>query len=65
MSHFTTITTQIKDIEALEKACGEMGLPERSTFSAAFDTNIENLRETLNLYVVWIFHCRYGRWCLA
>jgi hypothetical protein len=27
MSHFTTIKTQIKDIEALRSACGEMGLP--------------------------------------
>ena len=26
MSHFTTIKTQIKDIEALRKACEEMGL---------------------------------------
>lgn len=26
MSHFTTIKTQIKDIEALETACQEMGL---------------------------------------
>ena len=26
MSHFTTIRTQIKDIEALRKACEEMGL---------------------------------------
>ncbi len=26
MSHFTMITTQIKDIEALRKACEEMGL---------------------------------------
>jgi hypothetical protein len=26
MSHFTTIKTQIKDIEALKLACGEMGL---------------------------------------
>ncbi len=26
MSHFTTITTQIKDIEALRSACKEMGL---------------------------------------
>src|SRR5882724_10954235 len=25
MSHFTTIKTQIKDIEALRSACGEMG----------------------------------------
>ena len=27
MSHFTTIKTQIKDIEALRSACDEMGLP--------------------------------------
>jgi hypothetical protein len=27
MSHFTTIKTQIKDIEALKSACSEMGLP--------------------------------------
>lgn len=27
MSHFTTITTQIKDIEALKSACKELGLP--------------------------------------
>jgi hypothetical protein len=27
MSHFTTIKTQIKDIEALRSACKEMGLP--------------------------------------
>ncbi len=27
MSHFTTIKTQIKDIEALKTACTEMGLP--------------------------------------
>ncbi len=27
MSHFTTIKTQIKDIEALRSACQEMGLP--------------------------------------
>ena len=27
MSHFTTIKTQIKDIEALKSACTEMGLP--------------------------------------
>ncbi len=26
MSHFTTIKTQIKDIEALKSACAEMGL---------------------------------------
>lgn len=26
MSHFTTIKTQIKDIEALRQACGELGL---------------------------------------
>src|SRR5207247_9649944 len=26
MSHFTTIKTQIKDIEALRSACNEMGL---------------------------------------
>ena len=26
MSHFVTIKTQIKDIEALKSACGEMGL---------------------------------------
>jgi len=26
MSHFTTVQTQIKDIEALKKACEEMGL---------------------------------------
>ena len=26
MSHFTTIKTQIKDIEALRSACGELGL---------------------------------------
>ena len=26
MSHFTTITTQIKDIEALRSACKELGL---------------------------------------
>ena len=26
MSHFTTIETQIKDIEALKAACGELGL---------------------------------------
>ena len=27
MSHFTTIKTQIKDIEALRAACQELGLP--------------------------------------
>jgi hypothetical protein len=27
MSHFTAIKTQIKDIEALRLACGELGLP--------------------------------------
>jgi len=27
MSHFTTINTQIKDINALRSACAEMGLP--------------------------------------
>ena len=27
MSHFTTIKTEIKDIEALRAACQEMGLP--------------------------------------
>ena len=27
MSHFTEIKTQIKDIEALRKACEELGLP--------------------------------------
>lgn len=27
MSHFTTIKTQIKDIEALKTACQELGLP--------------------------------------
>ena len=27
MSHFTSIQTQIKDIEALRAACGELGLP--------------------------------------
>ncbi len=26
MSHFTTVTTQIRDIEALREACGELGL---------------------------------------
>src|SRR4051812_38233161 len=26
MSHFTTITTQIKDIQALRSACAELGL---------------------------------------
>ena len=26
MSHFTTITTQIRDIEALKEACAELGL---------------------------------------
>lgn len=26
MSHFVTITTEIKDIDALHSACGEMGL---------------------------------------
>ena len=26
MSHFTTVTTQIKDIAALKGACGEMGI---------------------------------------
>jgi len=26
MSHFTTVTTQIKDIAALRSACGEMGI---------------------------------------
>ena len=26
MSHFTTITTEIRDIEALRAACGELGL---------------------------------------
>ena len=27
MSHFTTIQTQIRDLEALRDACGEMGFP--------------------------------------
>jgi hypothetical protein len=27
MSHFTTIKTQIKDIDALRSACQELGLP--------------------------------------
>ncbi len=27
MSHFTTLKTQIKDLEALRSACQEMGLP--------------------------------------
>lgn len=27
MSHFTTITTKIKDIDALRAACAELGLP--------------------------------------
>jgi hypothetical protein len=27
MSHFTTIKTQIKDLEALRAACGELNLP--------------------------------------
>ena len=27
MSHFTTINTQIKDIDALRAACAELGLP--------------------------------------
>ncbi len=27
MSHFTTIKTQIKDIEALRSACAELGVP--------------------------------------
>src|SRR5688572_30352092 len=27
MSHFTTIKTQIKDIDALKAACAELGLP--------------------------------------
>ena len=26
MSHFTTVTTQIKDIAALRSACGELGI---------------------------------------
>ena len=27
MSHFTTIKTQIKDLQSLRAACGELGLP--------------------------------------
>ncbi|MEI6166673.1 MAG: DUF1257 domain-containing protein [bacterium] len=34
MSHFTTITTQIKDIEALKAACGELGLTLRQDVEA-------------------------------
>jgi hypothetical protein len=34
MSHFTTIKTQIKDIEALKTACQEMGLTVQQNASA-------------------------------
>lgn len=34
MSHFTTIKTQIKDIEALKTACQEMGLTVQQDASA-------------------------------
>jgi hypothetical protein len=34
MSHFTTITTQIKDIEALRCACAELGLSVHASTQA-------------------------------
>jgi hypothetical protein len=34
MSHFTTIKTQIKDIEALRLACGELGLSVKQNAQA-------------------------------
>lgn len=34
MSHFTTIKTQIKDIEALQQACMEMGLTVQQNANA-------------------------------
>ncbi len=38
MSHFTTIQTQIRDLEALRDACGELGLG----FNAAVEPAKEN-----------------------
>ena len=41
MSHFTTITTQIKDIAALRSACGELGLQVlENTTARGYSTNI-------------------------
>lgn len=34
MSHFTTIATQIRDIEALRQACGELGFTLRQGIEA-------------------------------
>jgi hypothetical protein len=40
MSHFTTIQTQIKDIEALRSACEELGFPVISNAEArGYNTN--------------------------
>ena len=40
MSHFTTVTTQIKDIAALRSACGELGLQVlEDTTARGYSTN--------------------------
>jgi hypothetical protein len=43
MSHFTTIKTQIKDIEALRSACNEMGLAllERTEARGYYENRIK------------------------
>jgi hypothetical protein len=39
MSHFATVTTQIKDIAALSAACAELGLPvEANTTARGYST---------------------------
>ena len=40
MSHFTTVTTQIKDITALRSACSEMGVKVlENTTARGYSTN--------------------------
>ena len=43
MSHFTTIKTQIKDLEALKSACAEMGLPvlEKAQARGFYDNRLK------------------------
>ena len=42
MSHFTTIKTQIKDLEAFKSACTEMGLPvlEKAQAQGFYDNRL-------------------------
>ena len=42
MSHFTTIKTQIKDLDALKSACQEMGLPvlEKAQARGFYDNHL-------------------------